>query len=391
MNVATTVSVNNSANESVDPENIIPRIALSGWLGFVGVVGFFGNLLIVSVVVIYPKLRTITNVYVTSLAMADMMTCLTIPFTIVGVVSTTGWPLSDASCVLVAVVSFVCTGSSVWHLAIIGFNRMVLITMTSSRYRKIFSKSHVLIFLLVTWFIPLSVILVPYLGGFTRLGYSDGPHTCSDIEENEDGSENLIHTYLQATFLTCFPLALVLFFYFRIFIFIRKHERNKNTWKTNSLTRESVPPSFGRKLAADTAGTSQSMTPIGSNDAAVPGASSVKETAQTLSTSGNNKVNPTAATKNNSRNSLEYKITKNAFYVVLGFLLCVIPYGICILGGYGPGGTPLALAFLLFNSCLNPLIYGTKHPQFRSSLGKLFRGRFTGPLFTSHAVGPVDH
>eukprot|EP00057_Strongylocentrotus_purpuratus_P025580 XP_011680054.1 PREDICTED: G-protein coupled receptor moody-like [Strongylocentrotus purpuratus] len=253
--------------------------------------------------------------------------------------------------------------------------------MKPSTYHKIFSKVNIVLFLIVTWLIPLSVILVPFLGGFTRLGYDEGPHVCTDIEDNEDGSENQLHSYLQATSLTCIPLALVLLFYARIYIHVRKHERGLNKWK-NTSTKQ--PPA----AAVPATVTSQTLTPVATTDATVPDA--VKGTSQAPSTSATIPTHPTAAAQNKGdrQRSLEYRITKNAFYVVLGFLLCVIPYGICILGQYGPSGTPLAMAFLLFNSCLNPLIYGTKHPQFKSSLRNLFRGRFSAPLVTSNSVGP---
>ncbi|XP_071490378.1 G-protein coupled receptor moody-like [Diadema antillarum] len=361
------------------------RIGFSCWLGLIAVTGFVGNMVVVVAVALYPKLRTVTNVYVLSLAVADLLTCTTIPFIVVGMVSTTGWPLSDASCVAVAIVSFVCGGSSIWHLTVIGLNRMVLITMSTARYQKVFTRCNVVIFLALTWLIPLNVIIVPFAAGLTRLGYDFDTHMCSDHEENEDGSENLIHTYMASTFLTCIPLAIVLLFYVRIFMFVRHHSRKQREWKSMKRAASTVPTVSSRPAGADVA---QATPGHNDDDNTAPPTTSGENREVSKSWQTNNKIHSTTASQCKFRHSLEYRITKNAFIVVLGFLCCIIPYGICVLGQYGPEGVPMGQGFLLFNSCLNPVIYGTKHPQFRAAMKNILTGRLRAPLVMSNSVGP---
>ncbi|XP_072180880.1 G-protein coupled receptor moody-like [Diadema setosum] len=360
--------------EGDNVDTLHSRIGFSCWLGLVAVAGFVGNLVVVVAVALYPKLRTITNVYVLSLAVADLLTCTTIPFTVIGMVSTTGWPLSDASCVAVAIVSFVCGGSSIWHLTVIGLNRMVLITMSTARYQKVFTRFNVVIFLALTWLIPLSVIIVPFAAGLTRLGYDFDTHMCSDLEEDEDGSLNMIHTYMGSTFLTCIPLAIVLLFYVRIFVFVRHHSRKQREWQSTKRAASTVPTVSSGPAEAGVA-------------QATAGHDDDNRTAPPTTSGEHREGDPQIAVKI-KRHSLEYRITKNAFIVVLGFLCCIIPYGICVLGQYGPEGVPLGQGFLLFNSCLNPVIYGTKHPQFRAAMKNIFTGRLRAPLIMSNSVGP---
>ncbi|XP_001180985.2 beta-3 adrenergic receptor-like [Strongylocentrotus purpuratus] len=390
----------NESNFSILPPNdepegdyrsIGPRRWLAAWLGSIAVVAFFGNTLVISCVILYPKLRTITNVFITSLAISDLLVSLTIPWIIVGLVSTRGWPLPDETCILVAVLRFTCSGSSVWHLVTIGTNRMFLITTSSATYRKIYSRVNTAIILFITWLIPFSVIIVPYAIGATRLGYDDGPHMCSDLEEiRPDGTEYSIHAYLAGSWLTCIPLCMVLCVYLRIYIYIRLHVRKQNAWSTGQQHRNTAVATVSATV--EDAGSTDKE---GANDAK-GGSGSNTDGAQVQSNQPTERSaqNPIAAATKppvKKGDTLETRITKNTFYVVLGFFMCMVPYGIIILDhNLGIKGTPLPQAFLLFNVCMNPLIYGTKHPHFRGAIRNIFSGRISGPLVMSNSVATAS-
>ncbi|XP_063961371.1 G-protein coupled receptor moody-like [Lytechinus pictus] len=401
--------------------NIGARRWLAAWLGTIAVVGFFGNVLVVTCVILYPKLRTITNVYLTSLAVSDILVCLTIPWIIVGLVSTRGWPFPDETCIIVAILRFTCSGSSVWHLVAIGFNRMFLITTSTATYKKIYSRVNAAIILFVTWLIPFSVIIVPYAIGATQLGYDDGPKLCSDLEDRPDGTENLTHTYLAGTFLTCIPLSIVICVYLRIFVHVKQHVRKQKAWSsgeqqkntrttgTTATAQDTVSPEQQSKQNTAGNGTSTTVQDPESSgkqqNIAVASVSATVASAVTESTGTGAQVqynnptertvqNPTAANRRvpvKKGQDLETRITKNTFYVTLGFFLCIFPYGFYILGGewFRVKGTPLAQAFLLFNICMNPVIYGTKHPHFRVAIRNIFSRRLSGALVTSNTVDPA--
>ncbi|XP_054759912.1 beta-3 adrenergic receptor-like [Lytechinus pictus] len=377
-----------------EEDNLGPRKGLAGFMGTIAVLGFFGNSLVVLAVVLYPKLRTITNVYLTSLACSDILLSLTIPWLIVGLVSPQGWPLSDESCILVAILRFTCSGSSVWHLVAIGFNRMILITTSSETYRKIYSRANTAIILLVTWLIPFTVIIVPYAIGATELGYDDGPHLCSDIEDRPDGTENLLHTYIAGTFLTCIPLFTVLCVYLRIYVHVRLHVRKQNAWSSGHQKQQQQNNVVATvSSTVQDQGSTEKQSKEGTNSSEGVSENNAGGGSQSKAAHENKTKNPTAATNKppaKKGNDLETRITKNTFYVVVGFLLCVVPYGICVLNRFGPDGTPLGQGFLLFNVCMNPIIYGTKHPHFRAAIRNIFMGRVSGPLATSNSVGPVS-
>ncbi|XP_030830893.1 G-protein coupled receptor moody-like [Strongylocentrotus purpuratus] len=376
----------------LDVESLGARKSLAGWLGSIAVLGFCGNSLVVLSVILYPKLRTITNVYITSLACSDILLSSTIPWIIVGLVSTRGWPLPNETCILVAVLRFTCSGSSVWHLVAIGFNRMFLITTSNATYTKIYSRVNTGIILFFTWLIPFSVIILPYAIGATDLGYDNGPHLCSDLEDRPDGTENLIHTYLAGTFLTAVPLFIVLCVYLRIYIHIKLHVRKQNAW--SSEQQQQQKDTAVATVSSTVQGAGSSDKESGNNKESGGGSNADGTEGQGNSANEKNTRNPTAAAKKppaKKGNDLETRITKNTFYVVIGFIVCIVPYGFNVLTKIGPDGTPLGQAFLLFNICMNPIIYGTKHPHFRAAIRNIFTGRVSGPLVTSNTVAPVSH
>ncbi|XP_072041856.1 uncharacterized protein [Amphiura filiformis] len=68
-------------------------------------------------------------------------------------------------------------------------------------------------------------------------------------------------------------------------------------------------------------------------------------------------------------------ITKNMFYVVIAYILCLTPFVFCLVIDT-PTSTaiiPYAAALIFFNSCINPAIYATKHPHFKQIFSYLVK------------------
>ena len=59
----------------------------------VSVVGIFGNSMIILSVIISKKLRTSTNAFVVNLGVADLLTCLFLPWFAVALLGQNGWAL----------------------------------------------------------------------------------------------------------------------------------------------------------------------------------------------------------------------------------------------------------------------------------------------------------
>ncbi|XP_072166115.1 G-protein coupled receptor moody-like [Diadema setosum] len=324
----------------VDFTNYGGRIAISTYFIAVCLFGLVGNLMVVAAVINFTKMRSVTNVFICSLAVSDIATCLVIPWMVVGILSPTGWPLSDWFCVTIAIARDVTLGSSVWHLVAIGVNRMVLVTMSPVVYQRIYQRGPITAMIAATWLIPFIVVIIPCISGAITLGFDHDTKLCSDLERDASGRETTLLAYIEGIFLSCLPLAIVLSSYIRIFVFVKRHLRRR----------------------------SQAQIDLGPS----PGVSRSESF---------DVVESKSATKKSRRARQMYemdsRITKNCFFVVLGFLLCIIPYGVCILAQFGFRGVPLAMVFLLLNACLNPVIYGTKHPHFKTALLNIIQARFS--------------
>lgn len=347
----------------INDVNYEGRIVISIYFILVSIFGFIGNLIILIVLFKIPKMRTVhTNIFIGSLAVSDLTTCLMLPFLVVGLVSKTGWPLPNWLCIATSILRFTCQGSSVWSLGAIAINRLVLVTMSTRIYRYLYQPSTIAINIAFVWVFPLVCVVIPYLTGDIVIGFDSGPNICSDTDFDQYGNPTNTFLWIQGLVLSCLPLCIVFTCYVRIYVFIRLHIRrqkktNPSTVSLKSVTKLTMPEPSSSSSDQKTENAMNNRPP--------------KQQA------GGLKSRLKSMTLRRNYSQLESRITKNCFYVFLGFLLCVIPYGICILADIGFQGAPLALVFLVFNTCLNPIIYGTKHPHFKAAIWNILTARFS--------------
>lgn len=91
----------------------------------------------------------------------------------------------------------------------------------------------------------------------------------------------------------------------------------------------------------------------------------------------NNNLNSTIRRENRSKLSRrQVEITKNLFYVVCAFFICLTPYSVCLVYDASDPAVPYTGAFVLFNSCINPIIYATKHPYFKQVFKCILQCKF---------------
>ncbi|XP_072044898.1 adrenocorticotropic hormone receptor-like [Amphiura filiformis] len=107
----------------------------------ISIFGTTGNSLVIIAILLSRKLQTPTNIFVASLATADLLTCLFLIWNVIALLGRDGWPLPHAEwlCAVAGFAIFTCTGVSVYTLATIALNRFVFITKSLQTYQKIFS------------------------------------------------------------------------------------------------------------------------------------------------------------------------------------------------------------------------------------------------------------
>ena len=108
------------------------RQIIAAIVGIASLCGIFGNTLVLLSVILSRKLRTITNVFVLNMSIADLIPSMIIPFQIVAILSDEGYLLSDSICVIIAFTFVTCLGASVNTLTCIAVNRLLLVTRSPS-------------------------------------------------------------------------------------------------------------------------------------------------------------------------------------------------------------------------------------------------------------------
>lgn len=299
------------------------RIIVSCLFAVISIVGTFGNSLVIAAVLVSRKLRTATNVFVVSLSFADLLTCLFLPWNVVALLSTNGWPTADEICATAAVVMFTCVGCSVYTLAAIAINRYVLITQPMSTYRAYYTKVKIGLMIAITWAVPFFVALMPAMFGLGELGYDTRYSTCTHKTSHPLSD---YYSLTQSVLIYPIPMVTVILCYTLLFLHIRRHARN------------------------------------------------ITEQAETSSSSSSKPIRRESSSKRGiSKRQVE--ISKNLFYVVVAFALCITPYCVSLMVPHSEPFVPWAGAVILFNSCINPLIYSTKHPYFRQVMRAILRCR----------------
>ena len=72
----------------------------------------------------------------------------------------------------------------------------------------------------------------------------------------------------------------------------------------------------------------------------------------------------------------QVEITKNLFYVVCAFVACLAPFAIALVIPPSDPAIPWTSMIVIFNSAINPIIYGAKHPHFKEVFRHMLRCRY---------------
>ena len=297
--------------------------------------GTFGNSLVILSVLLSKKLQTRTNAFVVSLSITDLLTSLSLLASVCALLGRNGWPLPEGSewfCSLSAFILFINGGVCLYTLSAIAVNRMILITRPKM-YFQLYSPCKLTAMLIITWTIPILVILIPPLFGIGGLGYDAEDTTCSDLDQHPHAElYNKIHTI----FYYPGPLAVIVVCYSRTFWFLKKHFKSQR--RGTEL----------RSLALKSSTTHSSSEHL-------------------------DKPEETTRDRQTLLKMQEIQITRNLFLVVILFVLFFTPYFLSVVI---PGGRRVALfagIFVVGSSAVNPILYSLKHPHFKIVLRAIIK------------------
>ena len=312
------------------------------FIGLIAVLGIMGNSIIILAVSFSCKLQTSTNAFVTSLSIADLITSVFLLFYMISVLGRNGWPIPQAQwlCAFTAFMLYMCRGASLYTMAAIAINRLLLITKPSL-YKRVFVSQKLAICVAIPWIITGVAIIVLLATGLSAFGYDEADIACA-IDNTHDKAK-VVSLF---TTLVAFPIPLLICTacYIQIYIYLRKHFEAKKL-KLRNLPYPAKSIDEPNRL---------SMTTDTPSSGPVTKATDCSQTGGRVATIQREKV---------SRKQIE--ITKNLFMVVCSLYLCFLPFIIFI---HVPNGGHILFYLRLItlaNSTINFVIYAGKHPDFR--------------------------
>lgn len=207
-----TWSHNNTKNEAI--EEPPPWMAVVGFiLAVIILTAIVGNGLVVTAVMCFRRLRSVTNYFVVSLAIADIAVAIFVmPFSLIYEVYGQ-WQFGWVFCYFWISCDVTCCTASILHLCVISLDRYLAIT-SPLKYKSRISKRHAILAICVVWTCSSAISFVPiYLGWFadtTQMKlYEDSPDCGLYV--------NQVYAVVSATTSFYTPLFVMLFVYARIY------------------------------------------------------------------------------------------------------------------------------------------------------------------------------
>ena len=173
----------------------------------------FGNSLVIRAVVGFPRLRTTTNMFIVSLAVADITVALLVmPFSIVDNVALQHWIFGWVFCYFWISCDVMCCTASILHLCVISLDRYIAI-QRPLKYKKIMSRTRAALLIVAVWLCSGFISFVPiYLGWF-----ADSDVTLYKSSPRCGLFVNKIYAVISSMTSFYVPLVVMTYAYYKIF------------------------------------------------------------------------------------------------------------------------------------------------------------------------------